>query len=190
MMTFSPVDYMAKTRETAQYPPDMALPYLALGLTSEVGEFAGVLNALSLDLDNLKKEAGDILWYCFRMLDELPGDTKPDWGAYTNRPGYVYYYEREAAIPSLVVIRMVLGLYNDAAAIADVVKKSVRDNSGKVPAEKFDGIVKRVDNIIFSVAEIAQSEAWLNLDAIAAANIAKLASRKQRGVIAGSGDNR
>src|SRR5262245_32304147 len=55
--------------------------YLVYGLTSEVGEVAGVIKRRRPDgttdseyLENMKKELGDVLWYLARLSAELGFD--------------------------------------------------------------------------------------------------------------------
>ena len=67
--------------ETAIFPKEKALEYLALGLTSEAGEVAGKVKKLIRDGEDkegfeLKKiaishEIGDVLWYCAMMASEI-----------------------------------------------------------------------------------------------------------------------
>jgi NTP pyrophosphatase (non-canonical NTP hydrolase) len=67
--------------ETAIFPKEKALEYLALGLTSEAGEVAGKVKKLIRDGEDkegfeLKKiaishEIGDVLWYCAMMASEV-----------------------------------------------------------------------------------------------------------------------
>lgn len=57
--------YQDKTEETAIYPEDEAISYLALGLNGEAGEVAEKIK---------KHELGDILWYLSRLADELGFD--------------------------------------------------------------------------------------------------------------------
>ena len=70
--------YQEKTRETAVYPKRDALEYLALGLNDEAGEVAGAYKKSlrgDYDEDELREriegEAGDVLWYWARLLDEM-----------------------------------------------------------------------------------------------------------------------
>jgi hypothetical protein len=59
--------------------------------------------------------------------------------------------------------------------------------SGEI-AEKFKKWVRDLDSELWNVAVLADY-LDLSLDDIAAANLAKLASRQGRGVLGGSGDN-
>jgi len=70
--------YQDKTSETAIYPDDQALEYLALGLNGEAGEVAEkikkhIRDGKELDED-FAKELGDVLWYLTRLVDELDSD--------------------------------------------------------------------------------------------------------------------
>ena len=64
-----PYEYMLATRETAIYPKEVALSYLVLGLVSEADELGRAI--MSGDTGNIVKEAGDNLWYAFRLYDEI-----------------------------------------------------------------------------------------------------------------------
>ena len=67
--------------ETAIFPKEKALEYLALGLTSEAGEVAGKVKKLIRDGDDVEgfemkkiaiaSEIGDVLWYCAMMAKEV-----------------------------------------------------------------------------------------------------------------------
>jgi len=71
-------DYQEKTGETAVYPEEKAIEYLALGLNGEAGEVAEKIKKSIRDDkelgDDLKDEIGDCLWYIARLLDELGYD--------------------------------------------------------------------------------------------------------------------
>ena len=66
--------YEAQAGETAIFPKEKALEYLALGLTSEAGEVAGKVKKLIRDGKGDKKaiasEIGDVLWYCAMLAKE------------------------------------------------------------------------------------------------------------------------
>jgi NTP pyrophosphatase (non-canonical NTP hydrolase) len=73
--------YQYQATQTAIFPKEKALEYLALGLTSEAGEVAGKVKKLIRDGEDvegfeLKKiaiasEVGDVLWYCALMAQEV-----------------------------------------------------------------------------------------------------------------------
>lgn len=67
--------YQDFTDETAIYPEEKGLEYVALGLASEAGEFAGKVKKMirdnKYDLDAMVAELGDVLWYVARAAAEL-----------------------------------------------------------------------------------------------------------------------
>ncbi len=71
-------DYQNKTGETAVYPDENAVEYLALGLNGEAGEVAEKVKKSIRDDkelgDDVRDEIGDCLWYIARLLDELGYD--------------------------------------------------------------------------------------------------------------------
>ena len=81
---------------------------------------------------------------------------------------------------------LVYGLGAETGEVLDVLAKAVRDNRGQVPQ---DPLKKELGDVLFFVAMIAQ---WygMTLDDVAISNVNKLRSRKERGVIRGSGDDR
>ena len=67
--------YQDFTDETAVYPEEKGLEYVALGLASEAGEFAGKVKKMIRDnkYDDVEmiQELGDVLWYVARAAAEL-----------------------------------------------------------------------------------------------------------------------
>jgi NTP pyrophosphatase (non-canonical NTP hydrolase) len=67
--------YQDFTDTTAIYPEDKALEYVALGLASEAGEFAGKVKKMirdnKWDTEAMIAELGDVLWYLARAAAEL-----------------------------------------------------------------------------------------------------------------------
>ena len=82
-----------------------------------------------------------------------------------------------------------LGLAGEAGEVAEKVKKLIRDDGGVLSDERRAAIAKELGDVLWYVAQVA-TEAGLDLDTIAAANLEKLLSRQQRGVLQGSGDDR
>jgi len=83
----------------------------------------------------------------------------------------------------------VLGLVGEAGEIANKIKKGARDNAGQMAYPTEDEIADETGDVLWYVARIAR-ELKVALGDIAAFNLDKLFSRKERGVIGGSGDNR
>lgn len=82
-----------------------------------------------------------------------------------------------------------LGLANEAGEVGGKLKKVLRDNDGVIDDAKRDDISKELGDVLWYIAQLA-SELKIDLDDVAAANIAKLASRQERGSLGGDGDNR
>lgn len=87
------------------------------------------------------------------------------------------------------LLHLVLGLVGESGEIAEKFKKWVRDaESDESRIDRAD-IGKELGDVLWYVAVLADY-LDLSLDDIGQANLAKLASRQQRGVLGGSGDNR
>ncbi len=82
-----------------------------------------------------------------------------------------------------------LGLCGEAGEVAEKVKKVLRDQGGEFSADSRAALALELGDVLWYLARLA-SELDLDLGAIAEANLAKLASRADRNVIAGSGDQR
>mgnify|MGYP000864468584 CR=1 FL=1 len=81
-----------------------------------------------------------------------------------------------------------LGL-GEAGEVQGKIKKIMRDDNGVVSDEKKQAIKAELGDVLWYIAALA-TEFGLTMDEIATANVDKLNSRKDRGVITGSGDNR
>ncbi|WKW85904.1 MazG-like nucleotide pyrophosphohydrolase [Gordonia Phage PhinkBoden] len=77
----------------------------------------------------------------------------------------------------------------EAGEIQGKLKKILRDDSGEITAEKRNELAKELGDLQWYVARLSD-ELGLALGAIARGNLDKLASRKDRGVLQGSGDSR
>lgn len=82
-----------------------------------------------------------------------------------------------------------IGAGNEAGEILGKVKKVLRDDDLIVTDEKRVAIADEVGDVLWYLGQVTD-QLGLDLGAIAESNLAKLADRKARGVIGGSGDNR
>jgi NTP pyrophosphatase (non-canonical NTP hydrolase) len=87
------------------------------------------------------------------------------------------------------VLYPTLGLCGEAGEVADKVKKVLRDRGGQITDDVRDDLQLELGDVLWYVAQLA-TELGLDLEQIAASNLAKLASRAARNVIGGSGDRR
>ena len=84
---------------------------------------------------------------------------------------------------------MVLGIAGEASEIAEKWKKLLAYRHGEITEDDLQEMGKEVGDVLWYLTVFAD-KLGLSMQDIAAANLEKLASRKQRGVIKGSGDNR
>ena len=87
------------------------------------------------------------------------------------------------------IVYPALGLCGEAGETAEKVKKAIRDDGGTLTEERRAAIAAELGDVLWYAAQLA-TEAGLDLEEIAEANLEKLASRQQRAVLHGSGDDR
>lgn len=90
----------------------------------------------------------------------------------------VYPEEHKVTYPAL-------GLCGEAGEIAEKVKKSLR---GDKPLDNFQ-LVLELGDVLWYITALAEDLGY-SLEDVLVANIEKLSSRKERGMIKGDGDNR
>ena len=93
-------------------------------------------------------------------------------------------YPREQAI-----IYPTLGLTGEAGEVANKVKKIIRDGSNKNDEKLVSEIKAEIGDCLWYIAVLAD-DFNIKLSDIASVNIEKLANRKKKGTIHGSGDTR
>lgn len=104
-------------------------------------------------------------------------------------------YQREARKTAIYpreqrVVYPALKLAGEAGEVAEKVGKIIRDSESKFhTAAARDSLKKEIGDVLWYCAAIA-SDLNLSLRDIADANLEKLASRQERGVLQGSGDER
>jgi len=82
-----------------------------------------------------------------------------------------------------------LGLCGESGEVAEKCKKIIRDQNGIWNIGNREDIIKECGDVLWYIANIA-SEFHIKLEEIAECNIRKLNSRRERGVLSGSGDER
>lgn len=108
-----------------------------------------------------------------------------DFQAYQSEAAKTARYPEVGANP----IYPTLGLCGEAGEVAEKVKKVLRDQGGQFSEASRADLALELGDVLWYLARLA-SELNLDLGEIASANLAKLASRAERNVIAGSGDRR
>ena len=116
---------------------------------------------------------------------------------YSNEPlsmdsleGYQQFVRSTKAYDSEYnLVYPVLGLANEAGEVAGKLKKIMRDESGQMSEENFYAIVAELGDVAWYLTAVAD-DLGITISDIFYENYKKLSSRKARGVIKGSGDNR
>lgn len=88
-----------------------------------------------------------------------------------------------------VLMYLCMGIAGESGEVIEKIKKIIRNDKGVISDEKRDDIKKEVGDVLWYLSEMART-LGLSFDAIAQANIKKLADRAERGVIKGEGDTR
>lgn len=86
------------------------------------------------------------------------------------------------------LVYTMLGL-GEAGELQGKAKKLLRDDNFVLTSERRSAMIGELGDVLWYCAAAA-TELGVNLDDVAENNIAKLISRKERGVLGGSGDNR
>lgn len=87
------------------------------------------------------------------------------------------------------LLHWALGINGESGEVAEKLKKIIRDKNGVVSETDKQELAKELGDVLWYLAVFAQ-ELGVPLGEIAETNLAKLKSRKARGVLGGSGDNR
>lgn len=184
--------YQVATMSTA-LPASLNLAYMAYGLVNEIGELQEKLISESTgttSAEDTLKELGDVLWYIagvshirgWKLSEVMTGDiadiTVNEYEA--NELAKISDYDSRQDSNAILAI----GLTIVAGSLCGALKKEIRDNAHKPDVEK-EALRK-----IFQISTVLAKKLDSTLEHMATANIEKLSSRKARGVIGGSGDNR
>ena len=86
-------------------------------------------------------------------------------------------------------LHWVLGINGEAGEVAEKVKKIIRDKGGVISEEDKVELAKELGDVLWYLAVFAH-QLGFSFETVAQNNLDKLSSRKDRGVLKGSGDNR
>ena len=87
------------------------------------------------------------------------------------------------------LFHLLLGLSGEAGEITEKAKKIIRDHDSDFSKFDLPDLTKELGDVLWHIAVLADYFD-IELEIVGASNIKKLASRLDRGVISGSGDNR
>ena len=90
---------------------------------------------------------------------------------------------------SPALLSQVFGLVGEGGEVAEKFKKLIRDKQGVISGEDKAEILKELGDVLWYVNSIS-ALLGSSLEEVAAKNLDKVLSRKERGVTSGSGDNR
>lgn len=92
-------------------------------------------------------------------------------------------------IDSHAMLEKVFGLVGEAGEVADKFKKLIRDKNAEATDADKKELAKELGDVLWYVNSVGAYLGY-SLDEIAQMNLDKVLSRKDRGKIQGSGDNR
>jgi len=103
------------------------------------------------------------------------------------------FLEKHPNLPEDVILLMRvaydgLGM-GEAGEVQGKIKKIIRDNGGYISAESREAIKGELSDVLWYISSMCDT-LDIKLEDIATYNIEKLKSRRDRGVLHGSGDNR
>lgn len=169
-------EYQQQAMSTAIFPVDRSLDYTVLGLLSEVGELAEAWLDNKKSLHDVAAEAGDCYWYCAAIADTL----EVSLADVVNGSHKVYV---------IATTNMIHNLTASSGNLAGLVKKAIRDDSGFFLTERRAKAIHLLGQTVLQLDALCEAQGTSRW-AVMNENLDKLASRKARGVLAGSGDNR
>lgn len=196
-MSLTFTEYQDRAATTAVYPRQYVLTtgkvvdpttrsciYPVFGLCGEIGEFASVFTDKLGLVGDVYSEAGDVLWYVAAICSDLKISLRDVVGCETFAQCSHYSLANTSSIEELLI-----ELFKAAGIVSEAAKKTIRDNDGVV----MDARLKTIQNALFRVLMALGAICYkqdIRLEAVASQNLAKLASRANKGTIQGSGDNR
>jgi len=170
-------EYQQQALTTAIYPLKRELEYTVLGLCSEVGEIGEAYLRKTTDPAEVLAEIGDNFWYCAAIADALK--VPLSLVAQIHPPVSGVYGISE----------LLLQIVSQTSGMAGVVKKSIRDNDGFLSSAGQVKIEEHLNTTLWLLDDLCRRFNTTRT-AVMSKNLNKLADRKQRGVLQGSGDNR
>ena len=122
--------------------------------------------------------------WVFKLIKRLKNDLIMEFKEYQEQALSTAVYNRRWSI-----IYPALKLSGEAGEVSEKVGKVLRDEQGIFLDEKRLELAKELGDVLWYINALAHDIGY-DLETIAKMNIEKLASRKERGMIHGNGDNR
>ena len=174
-------EYQKAARVTALYPDaGHNTAYPTLGLAGEAAEtFEKIINGA--EAKDVLAELGDVLWYAANLT----------WEAGLTLSGE----DEDRPFPRVetdgVASRVKTGndLVIAVGHVCEIVKKTMRDAGGEFNEHRTGLLRDQMKKVLDAAAKVAFAYGG-ELTSAADGNVAKLASRADRGVLQGDGDNR
>lgn len=182
--------YFAQARSVAIYPVAAQFYYPVLGLVGEFGELTGKMDAggKATDIPAFTKELGDCLWYITNTTLDLGREAHDLIGRLVPDTPVATFEELATA----VMAKPPTGAENvmtHLGIIAEIAKKTIRDNNCVISHEKKEKVMQSLMALMAMIVYLCNHNS-IPLADVATGNIEKLFSRRDRGVLSGSGDNR
>lgn len=170
--------YQAEALTTAVYPLERELDYTILGLCSEVADVAELVWIFTLPSPELKSELGDCYWYVAAVADAIHEPLQQVWEMRdeTRDSGHK---------PNLLTAELVV----QAGLLAGLLKKSIRDDEGVVSSQRRASMIASLATIMLLLEKLCEA-VDTTAHAVTQGNLNRLADRKQRGALRGSGGSR
>lgn len=166
------------------------LNYLVLGLASEASEVLACVYYQRLPKegdyeisDDFAKEAGDICWYVAQLCEYFDFTFE----AVVNES--IGILESSNCVRSRNPLGDALVIISTSAKNCDLQKKVIRDTNGYWTPDKLSQFINSTVNLMSALIRLIHTSG-ASLEMILEINQGKLNDRVERGVIAGSGDNR
>lgn len=184
--TLDYTDYQQQALTTAIYPVDREVDYTIIGLGSEIGELAEVYGEAKKgfyhtlngsDTKDALSECGDVFWYVAATADALKVNL--DW-VLRQATTEIHHASKGLTLVDMVVAH---------GRIQGILKKSIRDNDGFLSVKAEQIIYVELAHIWHHTAQFIYLLGGTE-NGVMNANLTKLADRKARGVLQGSGNTR
>lgn len=189
-------DYQDAALATAFYPKPVRTPlYPAIGLAGECGELGNVIatrdrvgSGAKLH-DRLVAEAGDCLWYLANLAHDFEvrfsSWLSPDDSTLDDTFAAFSYGQGSVSRPEDAFIYFSASV----GSLCENVKKTLRDDADLITELRRSSVRPLIRQALSDLATVLAAFG-LTLDEAAQKNLAKLADRKKRDVLKGSGDDR